>query len=256
MTQIMFETFQTPAICVAVQAVLSLYAAKLKTGIVVDSGDGVSHTVPIYEGYALPHAILRLDVGGRHLTDYLVTILNDRGHHFTTDADRAVVCDIKEKLCYIDDSDEVEEVEYQLPDGGSCVKMADGSWEPIYVGSERYRCPEVFFQPSLIGSEAIGIHETTFNSIMMCDVDIRKDLCSNVVFSGGNTMFAGIGERMKKELTALAPPEWEIGIVATPERKYSVWIGGSILASLEGFQENPDVQGDHDVLCITMGDYD
>lgn len=232
-TQIMFETFNTPAMYLANQAVLSLYASGRTTGIILASGDGVTHAVPIYEGQLLPQA-LRFALSGRNLTDYLMTILTARGY---TIADPEIFRDIKEKHCYVaqDFEQEMQAVAssssfqkpYLLPNG-----------QVINVGNERFRCPEALFQPSFLGMESAGIHETIFDCIESCDAHVRKDLYSNVVLSGGATMFPGIADRMSKELTALASDTMKrsIKVIAPPERTHSAWLGGSIIASLSTFQ--------------------
>jgi len=253
MGQIMFETFNTPKIYIAIQAVLSLYSAGRTTGIVVDSGDGVTHTVPVFEGYAIKHAILRLDVAGRDLTEYMKRILSENGVKLVTTAETEIVRDIKEKEAYVAmnfaasqeaaergetaAADEVDglEKQYTLPDG-----------QIITVGNQRFRCPEALFTPTLLGREGGGISQLSYDSIMKCDIDVRADLRKNIIISGGSTMFKNLEKRLKADIEALVPAGEEVTIVASPERKYAVWLGGSILSSLTSFED----------MWVTKNQYD
>lgn len=230
--EIFFETFNVPALYISLQAVLSLYATGRTTGVVIDSGDGVSHAVPIYEGYAMPHSILRSDIAGRDVSRYLRLLLRKEGFDFHTTAEFEIVKAIKERVCYLapsplkEESIESEKVQYQLPDG-----------KQIEIGSSKYRAPELLFRPDLIGDEYPGIHEILTSAIQRSDVDLRKMLYSNVVLSGGSTLFKGFGARLLNEMKPLAPKNTKIRISAPQERLFSTWIGGSILASLDTFKQ-------------------
>lgn len=236
MAEIMFESFGIPGLYVAIQAVLSLYSAGKFTGCVCDSGDGVTHLVPIFDGYSLPHSILRMDLAGRDVTDWMIKLLLEQNITMTTSAEREIVKNMKEKVCYVSlDYDEdyqkrsaCKEQDYEMPDG-----------KVHKIGSARFRCPEVLFKPSLIGKEFGGIHEQTHMSIQKSEVDVRKDLYQNIILSGGTTLFPGLPERLTKEMQKLANPNManKIKIIAVPERKYCVWIGGSILSSITTFDQ-------------------
>ena len=235
MTQIMFENFNVPSLYINIQAVLSLYASGRTTGVVMDSGDGVTHTVPIFEGYALPHAILRMNLAGRDLTNYLQRILCQRGYTFISSAEKEIVREIKEKSCYVSLDFESEYEKSQKTD--ECIEqheLPDGSI--MTINDERFRAPEVLFRPELIGKEVEGVHYLAYDSIEKCEMDIRKELFNNIVLSGGTTMFNGIADRLQQEISQLCLNNIQVKIVSPPERKYSVWIGGSILSSLSTFQ--------------------
>lgn len=234
LAKMFFESFNTPAFYVSIQAILSLYSSGRTTGMVIDSGDGVTHAVPIYEGFTLPHAIKRLDFAGRELTEYLIRLLTERGYSFRTSSEKDIVRGIKEKLCFVtlDYNNDIEkdqsgfETSYELPDG-----------QTITIGNERFKCPEMLFTPSLGGHQCLGMAEMINESIKKCDIDLRQLLYSNFVLSGGSTLFSGLGMRIQKELQNTVPSSIRIKISESPERKHLVWIGGSILASLSTFKK-------------------
>jgi len=248
MAEVMFEKYGFKAVYVAIQAVLTLYAQGLLTGVVVDSGDGVTHIVPVYEGFALPHLTRRLDIAGRDVTRYLIKLLLLRGYAFNRTADFETVRQIKEKLCYVGYDMGLEKrlgfettvlVEtFQLPDG-----------RIIRVGNERFEAPEVLFQPHLIEVEGGGMADQLFDCINKADVDTRPEFYNHIVLSGGSTMYPGLPSRLEKEIKNLYLEKvlkgkkenlakFKVRIEDPPRRKHMVFLGGAVLAEIMKDKDN------------------
>ncbi|WVR00206.1 hypothetical protein IAU59_007348 [Kwoniella sp. CBS 9459] len=257
MAEVMFEEYGFGGVYVAIQAVLTLYAQGLQTGVVVDSGDGVTHIVPVYDGFALPHLTRRLDVAGRDVTRYLIKLLLMRGYAFERTADFETVRGIKEALCFMSydleqDKKLSEETtvlveNYTLPDG-----------RVIKVGSERYEAPECMFQPHLVDVEQPGVAELLFQTIQHGAVDIRTELYKHIVLSGGSSMYPGFPSRLEKEIKQLyltrvlggdasRLKHFKMRIEDPPRRKHMVFLGGAVLA---------DIMKDKDAFWVTKEEWD
>ncbi|KAK3385712.1 actin family [Podospora didyma] len=255
--ELMFERYGFDGVYVAIQAVLALYAQGLSSGVVVDSGDGVTHLVPVYESVVLHHLTRRLDVAGRDVTRNLIALLLRRGYALNRTADFETVRQMKEKLCYVSCDLELDKrlsedttvlVEsYTLPDG-----------RLIRVGSERFEAPECLFQPHLIDCEQSGLGEMLFELIQSADVDIRASLFKAIVLSGGSSMYPGLPTRLERELKQLwltrvlnNNPErlskFRVRIEDPPRRKDMVFLGGAVLANI--MADKPD-------MWVTKAEYE
>jgi len=253
----MFETYGFQGVYVAVQAVLTLYAQGLLTGVVIDSGDGVTHIVPVYEGFALPHLTRRLDIAGRDITRYMIKLLLARGYAFNQSADFETVRLMKEELCYVGYDIGIEQklanettvlVEtYTLPDG-----------REVKVGGERFGGPEALFQPHLINVESPGVAELLFNCINAADIDTRPEFYKHIVLSGGSTMYPGLPSRLEREIKQLylervlkgdtsRLAKFKIRIEDPPRRKHMVFLGGAVLA---------DIIKDKEEVWISKAEYE
>jgi len=242
---------------VSIQAMLVLYAQGLLTGVVVDSGDGVTHIVPVWDGICPPTLIKRLNVAGRHMTRYLIKLLQLRGYAFNRTADFETVRQIKEKYCYVGYDLAIEKklaletttlmCKYTLPDG-----------RVIKLGSERFEAAEVLFNPNLIDCESVGVHEMLFNMIQEADVDLRPAFYNHIVLSGGSTMYPGLPSRLEKEMKEMylqrvlkgdekRLSKFKLRIEDPPRRKHMVFLGGSVLA---------DIMKDRPEFWITKAEWD
>lgn len=230
--QIMFEKFGAGGFFAAQQSVLALFSSGLLTGLVMDNGEGTASIVPVYEGYTVPHAIIPTELCGGFLNQHMRDIVSKKDAE-TASFDIEQFRFMKEELCYIPIDFQAED---QSDETFKEIRLPNGKYYSL--GKERFTCSEVLFDPSMADKEVDGIHQIMFESIMRCDIDIRKDLYKNIFLCGGTSMIPGIAERVEKEVIALAPPSMRIRVLAPPQRKNSVWIGGSVLGAQECFVQN------------------
>lgn len=243
MAEVWLESMRVPALYWTAPAVLALYASGRTTGVVLDVGEGVAHTIPVYEGLALKHAIGRSHVAGAEVTAALQRSLwRSAGLHLTTTAELEFVRHMKQDVCYVaspslssgigsltasSSSSSLATTPYQLPDG-----------QVVTLGlTERTQAPSILFDPTLIGSEEPGVTELLTNSIRKADLDLRATLWQQVVLSGGTTLLPGFGDRLLADVRARAPSQARLRISAPPERATAAFTGGSILASLATFRQ-------------------
>jgi len=234
MTQIAFESLNTPACYLSEPAKLAVYGSGRGTAICLDVGHSGYSIFPVYEGYTFTEAIQHVEIGGRDLTFYLTKLLNQKGHSFASTFDHECVRMMKESYSRV-----------AVSIGGQTTQNERNEvhqWKgidnrTIEFGEEMYMCGEALFNPSLLGRKNTkGIHETLFDAIQQCPIDTRKDFYGNLLASGGTSLLEGFTNRLFLEMQQLVPERVRVKVVAPPERKYSTWIGGSILASLSTFQ--------------------
>jgi actin-related protein 2 len=237
----MFETYGFAAAKVEIQALLVLYAQGLINGVVVDSGDGVTHIVPVWDNTCPTHLIKRLDVAGRHVTNYLIKLLQARGYNFNRTADFETVRQIKEKCCYVGyDLDIEKRLALETTTLSETFVLPDK--REIKVGMERFEAPEVLFNPALVDCERPGVHRMLFDMIQEADIDLRPAFYKHIVLSGGTTMFPGLPSRMEKEMRSLyadlvkgnpvSIKKFQLRIEDPPRRKHMVFLGGAVLADI------------------------
>lgn len=220
----------------AIQAVMSLYSAGRTTGLVVDSGDGVTHTVPVYEGFSVPHAVEKMEIAGRVLTNYLQKLLlENMAESFTSSAEIEIVKHIKEDLCYVAQKyDEERAQAISSAENDHAFTLPDKRVISV-PGSCRIAAPELLFKPELNGFSCKSMPALAWQSVQSSDIDIRKELTRNLILSGGTTMYKGLPDRLKDEIVAMAPAGAEIKVIASADRKFAVWKGASTFASLSSF---------------------
>jgi actin-related protein 3 len=270
----MFETFNIPGLYIAVQAVLALAASwtskqvteRTLTGTVVDSGDGVTHVIPVAEGYVIGSSIKSMPLAGRTVTQFIQQLLRDRGEKIPPAQQLEIAKVIKERYSYTCPDLVKEFKKYDAEPDKWFKEYKDkesvrGTEFTVDVGYERFLGPEIFFNPEIFSSEYLTpLPDAIDNCVQSCPIDCRRGLYKNVVLSGGSTMFKDFGRRLERdlkrfvadrakrttELSGVESKALEVKVISHGMQRYAVWFGGSMLASTDEFFK----------VCHTKQQYD
>uniref|UniRef100_A0A8C1RS95 Actin-related protein 3 n=1 Tax=Cyprinus carpio TaxID=7962 RepID=A0A8C1RS95_CYPCA len=265
LAEIMFETFNVPGLYIAVQAVLALAASwtsrqvgeRTLTGIVIDSGDGVTHAIPVAEGYVIGSCIKHIPIAGRDITYFIQQLLREREIGIPPEQSLETAKAVKERYCYICPDIVKEFTKYDM-DPGKWIKKYKGinaiskNEFQIDVGYERFLGPEIFFHPEFANPDFMQpISDVVDEVIQNCPIDVRRPLYKNIVLSGGSTMFRDFGRRLQRDLKRVVdarlkmseelsggrikPKPMEVQVISHHMQRYAVWFGGSMLASTPEF---------------------
>lgn len=248
MAETMFERYSFSALNISVQAIMALSSQALATGLVVDAGDGVTHLVPVSEGYLEPSLVQRVNLAGQHVAEHLMKLLIGQGHPLNSRTDLETVRELKKKLCYIAYDLEAErrlarettlvDRQYTLPDG-----------RMLRIGAERFLAPEILFDPAQHGREGPGLAELVFRTIRKSDMHLQSALFANILLSGGSTLFPGFSSRLERDLRRLhldqvlqgdraRQSRYPVHVEDPPNRHHMVFLGASIHAQAHEGQAN------------------
>lgn len=275
--EIMFESFNVPGLYIAVQAVLALAASwtsrqvgeRTLTGTVIDSGDGVTHVIPVAEGYVIGSSIKHIPIAGRDITQFVQQLLREREPQIPPEMSLEVAKRVKEMYSYVCPDIVKEFQKYDTDTEGKCIKQYQ-SKNPVTnvpfsvdIGYERFLGPEIFFHPEFSNAEFVTpISEVVDTVIQSCPIDVRRGLYKNIVLSGGSTMFKDFGKRLQRDVKRsvdiklkrsellsegrIKPTPMEVQVISHKMQRYAVWFGGSMLASTPEFY----------TVCHSKADYD
>ncbi|XP_052079156.1 actin-related protein 3 isoform X2 [Mytilus californianus] len=274
--EIMFESFNVPGLYIAVQAVLALAASwtsrqvgeRTLTGTVIDSGDGVTHVIPVAEGYVIGSCIKHIPIAGRDITYFIQQLLREREVGIPPEQSLETAKAIKERFSYVCPDIAKEFAKYDA-DPSKWMKKFEGMNSitrqkfAVDVGYERFLGPEIFFHPEFSNPDFITpISEVVDTVIQNCPIDVRRGLYKNVVLSGGSTMFKDFGRKMQRDVKRVVdarlkiseelsqgrikPKPIDVQVITHHMQRYAVWFGGSMLASTPEFYK----------VCHTKADYD